>query len=223
MCSSDLTSRVEWIPRGVYGLLFDPQAGVFLPAPAYLLAIVGFPLLLRSRPRLAIETAVIGVLLLLSVASYEAWWGGQGAPGRYVVAALPLTVPAIAVAATVVPGIAPSVVAVSLMLLAAKVGAAQGAFAFNPERGANPVLSWLAPNVDVATGTLQPASAPLAFVRDWRPWLSLVRPSPLPHVRIDVGPRVAPAKSASRLGDARVFFLDDAAYPEPTEIGRAHV
>ena len=213
---SGLTSRIEWIPRGAYGLLFDPQAGVFLPAPAYLLAIVGYPLLLRSRPRLAIETGVIGITLLLSVASYDAWWGGQGAPARYLVAALPLAVPAIAMAATVIPSIAPSVVVVSLMLLAAKVGAAQGAFAFNPERGVNPVLSWMAPNVDVSTGSLQPVSANLAFVRDWQPWLSLIRPTPLPRMRFDVGPRVAPAKSASRLGDARVFYLDDAAYPEPS-------
>lgn len=213
-----LTSRIEWIPRGVMGLLFDPQAGIFVPAPAYLLAVLGWPVLLRSRPRLAIETLVIGVGLLLSVASYEAWWGGQGAPGRYVVAALPLALPAIAAAATVgrVRMLAYPLAVTSVLLLSAKVGAAHGAFAFNPERGVNPLLGWIAPNVDMSAWAPQPGSAQVAFVREWRPWLSFMRPTPMPPINISLTPAVPSVKGSARLGDARVFFLDDAAYPEPT-------
>src|SRR4029079_13372666 len=62
---SGLTAKIEWIPRGVVGLLFDPQAGLFVPAPAYLLAVIGWAILLRSRPRLTIETLAIFFVLLV--------------------------------------------------------------------------------------------------------------------------------------------------------------
>lgn len=209
-----LTAKVEWIPQGVIGLLFDPQAGLFIPAPAFILAVIGWPLLLASRPRLATETLVIFAVLLASVASYEAWWGGQGAPARYLVAALPLCVAAIAQAARM-RTLSAITVALSLLLLTAKITAADGAFAFNPERGRNPVFARAMPNVDLANWCLSPAGAQLAFVQAWRPWLSDPRSAP-PSINIPITTTPAPARAASRLGDARVFFMDERAYPEPT-------
>ena len=36
-----ITSRIEWIPSGVWGLLFDPQAGLLLPAPGGSMSLYG--------------------------------------------------------------------------------------------------------------------------------------------------------------------------------------
>ena len=213
-----LTTKMEWIPRGAAGLLFDPQAGLFVPAPAYLLAVVGWVILLRSRARLAVETLAILLVLLVSVASYEAWWGGQGAPARYLVAALPLALAAIAVTARARRGRALSaiLVTISVLLLFAKVTAAGGAFAFNPERGSNPVLAWMAPNVDLKAWRVRPSGSLLEFAKSWSPFLSVAR-SKIPAINIPIGNGLlAPAKAAARLGDVRVFFMDDHAYPEAT-------
>lgn len=210
-----LTAKAAWIPRGVFGLLFDPQAGVFIPAPAYLLAAAGWLMLLRSRPRLAIETLSILIALLLSVASYEAWWGGQGAPARYLVAGLPLALAAIAVGATMARTFAAILVTLSMFLLTAKVTAEDGAFAFNPERGSNPMLAWIAPSVDLSAWRLQPAASELWFVKSWRPSLSIASPAST-VINIPADASVPKPTTAARLGDARVFFLDGRAYPEPT-------
>lgn len=151
---SGVTARWQWIPRGVTGLLLDQQAGLIPSAPAYGCAMAGWFILFRHRRRLAIEIAVVGCLLAASVASYDTWWGGQGGPARFIVAVLPLAVPAFAVLAGS-PNrwrhdlAAVSVIA-SMMLLVARVAVDHGAHTFYPEGGTNPVLAWLTPSVDLS-------------------------------------------------------------------------
>jgi hypothetical protein len=208
---SGITSRVEWIPRGARGLLLDPQGGLLIPAPAYLFALIGWFVLARSRPRLAIETALIALALTASVASYETWWGGQGAPARYLVAALPLAVAPFAALAAAAPAMrlaAAVSVLLSLLLLTAKVSARDGAFAFNPEIAVNPLFGWMSPSVDIPSMRLTPSSSQLAFMASWdrRP----VRGSTADAIRLERSAEGLP------LGAFRVFVLDDRAYPEPT-------
>jgi len=205
---SGITSRLEWIPRGAKGLLFDAQAGLLIPAPAYLLALAGWLWLLRSRPRLALETALIGVALTASVASYEAWWGGQGAPARYLVAALPLCIPAAAWLAsrgTTLRLLSSYAVILTVLLLTARVFAANGAFTFNPETGANPLLDWMSPS-----------GSPLSFAHRWRPWHRASETNARIDLTMPAGRSVRPAVAAARLGDVAVFFMDAHSYPEPS-------
>ena len=152
---SGLTAQLNWIPRGVEGLLMDQQAGLLPAAPVYLCALSGLVALSRRCSRLALETGLIAGALMLSVASYEPWWGGHGGPARYIVAILPLSLPAIAVGA----GQAGSwrrhasvlLLGISGLLLASKIVLDRGAHAFFPEGGFNPLVQWLATGVDLTS------------------------------------------------------------------------
>lgn len=212
-----VTSRVEWIPRGVYGLLFDPQAGLLLPAPAYVLAMLGWVVMLRRKPRLAIELALIAIPLTASVAAYETWWGGQGAPARYLVAALPLLLAPAAWMASRGPLLARATVvtvAAGILLLSARILVAEGAYTFNPETGTNPILTWMSPSVSAATLTATPAASMLSFVERWQPGLSHRADSV--DVSIPIAKQLQPALFAETLGDVRVFFMSEHAFAEPT-------
>ena len=89
-----------FIPRGVLGLLFDQEYGLLLYSPIYVLAIGGCWLMLRGeRTRWpTIGMAVTLVAFILSFAQYYMWWGGYSTPARFLVPALPLVAPMIAVA-----------------------------------------------------------------------------------------------------------------------------
>lgn len=81
-------SQISNIPRGLVGLLFDAQFGLFPYAPVYLVAIAGFVSLFRVRLRLALEIAAVLLTYLLAVAAYHMWWGGWSAPARFLVPVL---------------------------------------------------------------------------------------------------------------------------------------
>jgi len=203
-----ITSRVEWIPNGVRGLLFDPQAGLLIPAPVYAVALAGWLRLLCAKPRLAVEMALIGAVLTASVASYEAWWGGQGAPARYLVAALPLFVgPAawLASRGRAWRQLGAYAAVVSVLLLTAKIFAAGGAFTFNPETGNNPLFGWMAPR-----------GAPLSFVHRWQPWHQADDSARAIDLTAGVGESLRPAVRSARLGDVTVFYMNATSYPEPS-------
>jgi hypothetical protein len=208
---SGITSRLEWIPRGMRGLLADPQAGLLIPAPAYVGALIGWVLLARTRPRLAIETTLIAIALAASVASYETWWGGQGAPARYLVAALPLCIVPFATFSARgrfwrLTGAA--AVLLSLLLLTAKVTAQNGAFAFNPEIIVNPVFGWMSPAVEITSLRVTPVASQLAFMKSWDGRAVAGSPSDVIQLH-DAG-------EGMQLGAFRVFLLDHRAYAEPT-------
>jgi hypothetical protein len=211
-----ITTKVELIPRGVNGLLFDPQAGLLIPAPAYIATFIGWVLLLRAKPRLALEVALIAAVSTASVASYDAWWGGKGAPARYLVAELPLLVAPAAWLASrhrLVTRACAMVVLLSLLMLTARVSANGGAFAFTPETGVNPVFTWMSPAVALPSLGLQPTASQLAFLDGLG---SGNRPSGSLTLTVPAEGSIAPARHAARLGDVSVFFMDDRAYPEPT-------
>lgn len=212
-----ITSRIEWIPRGVWGLLFDPQAGLLLPAPGYAFAFIGWLVMLRRKPRLAIELALILIPLTASVAAYETWWGGQGAPARYLVAALPLLLPPIAWMASrsaALGRLTATAVVTGILLLSAKVVVAGGAYTFNPETGSNPIFTWMSPSASVTSGAPTPTASMLSFVSRWQP--GILHRMDTTDVRIGVDEPIEPAFHAARLGEVRVFFMDQRAYPEPT-------
>lgn len=76
---------------GLPGLLFDQEYGIVAYAPALALAVPGWWRLWRAgERRLVAETAAPFALLALTVGAYVMFWGGSSAPGRQVVAALPL-------------------------------------------------------------------------------------------------------------------------------------
>jgi hypothetical protein len=212
-----MTSRVDRIPSGLLGLLFDPQAGLLVPAPAYVLELAGWVVLLRSKPRLAIELGVIGGVLTAIVASYEGWWGGEGAPARYLVAALPLFVaPAAWIASRSAAWMRLCIVSVllSLLMLSAKVYADGGAFAFSPQRGVNPLFGWMSSAVSIPSLELKPTASQLTFIQHLD--ATAGRASGRVHLTMPAAGTIAPAKAAARLGDVSVFFMDGRSYPEPT-------
>lgn len=90
----------EFIPRGILGLLFDQEFGLLIYSPIYILAFRGCWLMLREeRTRWpTIGMTVTLVMFVLSVTQYYMWWGGYSVPARFLVPALPLVAPMIAVA-----------------------------------------------------------------------------------------------------------------------------
>ncbi len=143
----------EFIARGLTGLLLDQRAGILATAPVYFCAFIGWVVMAKSRPRLAIETTVIAIVLAASVATYDAWWGGYGAPGRYIVAMLPVAIVPIAwlgaSRAWLSRPIVVNALVMSLFLLVARVSLGGGTYAYVPEVGVNPVVQQLSPNVDL--------------------------------------------------------------------------
>jgi hypothetical protein len=207
------SSRMEWIPRGVSGLLLDPQMGLIGSAPGYLMAAVGLGALAASRPRLAFELAAIAGSYLLVVAAYEMWWGGFGGPARFLVATLPIAAPLVAAAAVSGVGrrVAPVLVLISALLLTARLTANGGTTAYTADSASTPSLEWLAPSVDLARGwsTLRPASSQAEFLRSWTPgW----------HTRLDAQPLSLDGSAllTGRFGSIQVYFLDVGVYAEPS-------
>ena len=88
------------IPHGLIGLLFDQKFGLLFYSPIYLVAIAGAWLMLRRR-----ETMYLAATLIATCVSYAAsssrlymFWGGAGAPARFLVPTLPCLAPMIAIA-----------------------------------------------------------------------------------------------------------------------------
>jgi hypothetical protein len=77
---------------GLPGVLFDQEYGAIAYTPVLAAAFIGWWRLWRQpdRRRLALESLLPFLALLLTVASYAMFWGGSAPPGRQIVAALPL-------------------------------------------------------------------------------------------------------------------------------------
>ena len=92
--------KLENVPRGVLGLLFDQKFGLLVYAPIYLLVPIGWWLALRDRrwrwPVTAL--AAVAVAFVASTARFYMWWGGWSGPARFLVPVLPLVAPAMALA-----------------------------------------------------------------------------------------------------------------------------
>ena len=88
-------TRLEYLPAGGPGLLFDQEYGIVAFAPALLMVIPGFWALWRqrgARRRLVFEVLAVFAGLLAVVGAFHIWWGGSAIVGRPLVSALPLLV-----------------------------------------------------------------------------------------------------------------------------------
>lgn len=92
---SQRETRLEYLPQGGPGLLFDQEYGIVLFAPALLMVLPGLWALWRSRAaarRVAVELVAVWAGLLGVVGAFHIWWGGSAIVGRPVIAALPLLI-----------------------------------------------------------------------------------------------------------------------------------
>jgi hypothetical protein len=85
-------SDVAGTLRGVVGLFFDQQWGLFVAAPVFILVLVGLLLMAMRRTTRAdlLWLGVISVPYMLLVANYAQWWGEWCPPARYLASVLPL-------------------------------------------------------------------------------------------------------------------------------------
>jgi hypothetical protein len=78
--------------KGFLGLFLDRENGLFVFAPIYLLALIGFPAL-RSKHEALVRPLLLVVLsYLVVIASFPYWPGAVSTMGRYVLSILPLLV-----------------------------------------------------------------------------------------------------------------------------------
>jgi hypothetical protein len=149
----DTGTSATYIPRGVIGLLFDQQFGVMVTAPIYVMAAIGGVALMRARPRLAIELALIVIPYAAAVASYAMWWGGAAAPARFLVAVLPLAVLPVAYGSAgsrTFRAVALVLAVVSAALLLPRAFEEDGRFLFNNRGGVDATIEWLTRSVDLS-------------------------------------------------------------------------
>ena len=166
------------IPRGVLGLLFDQKFGLLAYSPVYLLAAVGCWAMLRRPNQRLLGTALLAtfVVYLASTTRYYMWWGGASAPARFLVPALPLVAPFIAITfqelrSPTARAAAGLLVAFSLCVAAAGVMWPERRMLFSAPHGfgqlvwaiqAGSPLAWTLPSF-----TEEPVRAPLALLAPW--------------------------------------------------------
>ncbi|MEO8260274.1 MAG: hypothetical protein ABI868_23205 [Acidobacteriota bacterium] len=97
---ADATVRLANLPRSLFGLLIDQKFGLLVYSPVYLLTIAGAWWMLRDRGLrgLAMMLLLTAAVFVASTGRLYMWWGGTTAPARFLLPALPLVVPMIAVA-----------------------------------------------------------------------------------------------------------------------------
>lgn len=86
-------TKLEYLPAGGPGLLFDQEYGIVAFAPALLMVLPGLYVLWRqrgARRRLALEIVAVFSGLLGVVGAFHIWWGGSAIVGRPLVSGLPL-------------------------------------------------------------------------------------------------------------------------------------
>ncbi len=69
------------------GLFFDQEYGILIYAPVLIFGLTGLIFMLLRRgetARIAVEIAMVGGTLLVTVGSHEIWWGGAATPCRHI-------------------------------------------------------------------------------------------------------------------------------------------
>jgi hypothetical protein len=149
-------SSITNVPRGLTGLLFDQQFGIFANAPVYLCVLAGFVPLARRQRRLAVELAVVVIPYSVAAAFYYMWWGGFVSPARFVASILlPLAIPAAVWFAA--SGRAARILGLGALLLSLLLSVTiafvnRGALVYSVRDGASKVLQWASPFADLTTG-----------------------------------------------------------------------
>jgi hypothetical protein len=171
----DTESAASYIGRGLSGLLFDQQHGVFGTAPVYAIAVLGLWALFKQRRPLAITIALAVAVYALAVSTYAMWWGGTSAPGRFVAALLPLGAVLIATAWSRYPQARAAVMlllVVSIALVIPRLTEESGRFVFNSRSAFDPTIEWLSRNVDLSLALPSThRDGPAVALRDALPWV----------------------------------------------------
>ncbi|MGE3276613.1 MAG: hypothetical protein AB7O67_15980 [Vicinamibacterales bacterium] len=145
---------------GAPGLLFDQEYGLLAYAPAYALAGTGLWALWRAggeRARLAIESGMVFLALLVTVGAFRIWWGGSASPSRPLGSGLLLLAPAVAAAYRAAGGATVRRAAQHLLLIigvcftAALTFAQQGLLIANDRDGTSRLLEYFSPRWDAWT------------------------------------------------------------------------
>lgn len=149
----DTSTSASYILRGLIGLLVDQQFGVLATAPVYALAAAGWVVWFKRRPRLAIELLAPIVTYAITVASYAMWWAGSAAPGRFLVAVLPLAALPIAIAWKERRSAFFAIVLLAgIALIVPRAFVEDGRFIINSRGAIDGTLGWLSPIVDLPFG-----------------------------------------------------------------------
>jgi hypothetical protein len=128
------------LPKGVLGLLFDRENGLFVFAPFYVLALVGLPALFDRNARIARPLLLVVVSYLLVIASFPYWPGAVSTMGRYISSILPLLV--LPIALVVKRAFEDGVLAGAALTLGALSLAASASFASDLVPSWQPELLW---------------------------------------------------------------------------------
>lgn len=206
------------LTRGVPGLLFDQEYGVFCYAPVLAVAAAGWWHQFREGGKgrwLAIEVGAAFGVLLATVAGHTMWWGGTSVPARFLVSTLLLLALPVAWEYRRVASSPDRRAAYRLLLLlglAASVGvlmSPDAAALANRRDGMSRLLQWLSPDWRLwaywPDFIGQPRNAALALVAVWFASLS----GTLWIVSRALGS--SPRGSAARLSRGRTFLRADLA------------
>lgn len=138
------------IPRGLQGLFFDRQFGLFTWSPVWLLALPGLALLLRARTGDGLRALLVGGSAAVVGASFSMWWGGTCPPARFLVPAVPTLALAVGHAAAARPKVTAAAIGLGagMVLLAADAPRVL----HNRADGESALLRHLAPGLDLDVG-----------------------------------------------------------------------
>jgi hypothetical protein len=167
-------------------LFLDQHYGVFVYAPALMLALPGLWCLWRdggSARRLGIEIALAIGVLAATAGSFQTWWGGSIAPGRQVGAALLLAGVPIArwhthvAAQPLRRALVQVLVLVGLAASLSMVVGRDGWVAASGRDGAPAMVEWLGPGRELARGlpsAIGMRDRPATFYGVVAVWLAVV-------------------------------------------------
>ncbi len=148
-------TQLSNLPAGGMGLFFDQEYGILIYAPVFILGLTGLIFMFLRRgetARRSIEIGMVGGALLVTVGSFEIWWGGAAAPCRPVASGLLLLGLPIAwsyLQATGRPlrrAFQNLFLLTGLSLSATLVLTQRGLLTLNNRDGISELLNWISPN-----------------------------------------------------------------------------
>lgn len=77
-------------PKGLMGLFFDQEYGLFFYSPIYIFFLLGIIIVIKEKKELIYLLGAPFLAQYLLVGFYKIWWGGWCPPGRYLIPILPI-------------------------------------------------------------------------------------------------------------------------------------